>query len=181
MAGFIGRNVAIEAVGSVKAWTAETAPDGWLICDGSEVSRTVYSRLFSVIGVVYGEGDSSTTFNLPDTQAVSIKGIGTQEINGRTKTGPASLGEKQEDQMQRITGTLTAKSDGSTFAFFYSSSGAFSLSTLRLNRASGGTSSDGRYEDAGFNSADSPDARTSATDEGQTNDNSIGMNYIIKY
>ena len=97
MAGFIGRNVAIEAVGSVKAWTANTPPDGWLICDGSEASRTVYSRLFSVIGVIYGPGGGSTTFNLPNTSGLSIKGIGNAIISGRTKTGPVSLGEVQED------------------------------------------------------------------------------------
>ena len=43
-----------------------SAPSGFLICDGSAVSRTDYARLFSAIGVSYGNGDGSTTFNLPD-------------------------------------------------------------------------------------------------------------------
>ena len=43
-----------------------TAPTGWLICDGTNVSRTTYSDLFSAIGVTYGAGDGSTTFGLPD-------------------------------------------------------------------------------------------------------------------
>lgn len=42
-----------------------TVPDGYFACDGAAVSRTEYSRLFSVIGTYYGEGDQSTTFNLP--------------------------------------------------------------------------------------------------------------------
>lgn len=41
-------------------------PVNWRICDGSEISRTAYSKLFNVIGTTYGEGDGETTFNLPD-------------------------------------------------------------------------------------------------------------------
>ena len=41
-------------------------PDGCLVCDGSAVSRTDYAELFDVIGVSYGTGDGSSTFNLPD-------------------------------------------------------------------------------------------------------------------
>jgi microcystin-dependent protein len=43
-----------------------TVPDNFLVCDGSAVSRTTYADLFDVIGTVYGAGDGSTTFNLPD-------------------------------------------------------------------------------------------------------------------
>ena len=59
-------------------WTQTTAPDGWLICDGSQVSRTTYSDLFSVIGTTFGSGDGSTTFTLPDLRAVFIRGAGSQ-------------------------------------------------------------------------------------------------------
>lgn len=53
-------------IGSITAYGKETAPANWLICDGSEVNRTTYSDLFKVIGTKYGEGDGSTTFNLPN-------------------------------------------------------------------------------------------------------------------
>ena len=49
-------------------YVAGTAPDGWLLCDGSAVSRTTYADLFAVMGETYGAGDGSTTFNLPDTR-----------------------------------------------------------------------------------------------------------------
>lgn len=52
--------------GIVSIFAGTTAPDGWLICDGSAVSRTTYSNLFDVIGTSYGNGDGSTTFNLPN-------------------------------------------------------------------------------------------------------------------
>ena len=46
--------------------SAGTAPTNYLLCDGSAVSRTTYSALFSAIAENYGEGDGSSTFNLPD-------------------------------------------------------------------------------------------------------------------
>ena len=55
-------------VGTIKPWGKATAPDGYLLCDGSAVSRTTYADLFGVIGTTYGTGDNSTTFNVPDLQ-----------------------------------------------------------------------------------------------------------------
>lgn len=54
--------------GAVMAWTTANAPAGWLLCDGSAVSRTDYATLFNTIGTTYGAGDGSTTFNLPNLQ-----------------------------------------------------------------------------------------------------------------
>ncbi len=53
-------------IGTIIQWASNTIPNGWLLCDGSAVSRSTYSDLFSVIGTNFGVGDSSTTFNLPD-------------------------------------------------------------------------------------------------------------------
>lgn len=52
--------------GEGKLWFTATAPTGWLLCDGTNVSRTTYADLFAVIGTTYGPGDGSTTFNVPD-------------------------------------------------------------------------------------------------------------------
>jgi microcystin-dependent protein len=54
------------APGVVMDYAGSTAPDGWLMCYGQSISRTTYYRLFAAIGVTYGAGDGSTTFNLPD-------------------------------------------------------------------------------------------------------------------
>ena len=51
-----------------------TAPAGWFICDGHEVSRAAYPALFAAIGVTYGDGDGSTTFNLPDFRGRFLRG-----------------------------------------------------------------------------------------------------------
>lgn len=53
-------------VGTIAPFGGTTDPSYWLICDGRAVSRTDYASLFSVIGTTYGEGDGSTTFNIPD-------------------------------------------------------------------------------------------------------------------
>ena len=52
-------------VGSVTAYAGRFTPPGWLLCDGSSVSRTDYPELFLAIGTTYGSGDGRSTFNLP--------------------------------------------------------------------------------------------------------------------
>ena len=53
-------------IGSYIQFSGSQAPAGFLVCNGSAVSRTTYSRLFAVIGTTYGSGNGSTTFNLPN-------------------------------------------------------------------------------------------------------------------
>ncbi len=55
--------------GSVMPYAGAAAPDGWLMCDGSAVSRETYAALFAIIGITYGAGDGAATFNLPDMRA----------------------------------------------------------------------------------------------------------------
>lgn len=52
--------------GSIFMWPTNSAPTGFLLCDGTAVSRTTYATLFALIGTTFGVGDGSTTFNLPN-------------------------------------------------------------------------------------------------------------------
>jgi microcystin-dependent protein len=61
-------------VGSVQYFAMSTPPPGWLVADGSAVSRTTYSSLFTAIGTTYGAGDTTTTFNLPDLKGQFLRG-----------------------------------------------------------------------------------------------------------
>ncbi len=66
------------------------APEGWLLCDGAEISRSIYARLFTFIGDSWGIGDGATTFNLPDMQDRAPVGAGallpmTGEVGSSTK------------------------------------------------------------------------------------------------
>ena len=63
--------------GVLVPFAGSTSPDGWLLCDGSAVSRTTYIDLFAVISTIYGEGDGSATFNLPDMGGKGPKGYDT--------------------------------------------------------------------------------------------------------
>lgn len=53
-------------IGSIIAYTGASVPNGYLVCDGSAISRTTYADLFDTIGTMYGDGDGVSTFNLPD-------------------------------------------------------------------------------------------------------------------
>lgn len=61
-------------VGEVRWYAGRTVPSGWLLCNGQAVSRTLYPKLFAAIGTVYGKGNGSTTFNLPNLAGKFIQG-----------------------------------------------------------------------------------------------------------
>jgi microcystin-dependent protein len=65
--------------GTVLPFAGATAPEGFLLCDGSAVSRTDYADLFAAIGTTHGAGNGSTTFNLPD-------------LRGRVAAGKDNMG-----------------------------------------------------------------------------------------
>ena len=74
---------------------AHEVPTGWLQCNGAEVSRTTYARLFRKIGTKYGAGNGSTTFNLPDLQHRVLEGTNTT----------SEVAQKVEAGLPDITGT----------------------------------------------------------------------------
>lgn len=80
-------------IGSVLSSGVSALPAGWLDCDGSAVSRSVYSSLFLAIGTTYGSGDGLTTFNLPDLRGRSAIGQGTGPSLSARAIG-VSLGEE---------------------------------------------------------------------------------------
>lgn len=77
MGGTFVASVPAVPVGVMEAFAGSSAPTGWLLCDGTAVSRTTYSNLYSVIGTTYGVGDGSTTFGLPDMRGRVPMGAGT--------------------------------------------------------------------------------------------------------
>ena len=64
---------------------------GYLLCDGSAVSRTTYADLFNIISTTYGSGDDSTTFNLPDFTNTTLKGADATTDTLGTTTGANSI------------------------------------------------------------------------------------------
>jgi microcystin-dependent protein len=89
--------------GAIMPFAMSTAPSGWLLADGSAVSRATYAGLFSAIGTTWGAGDGSTTFNLPDLRGAFVRGAGSHGTetmaDGNAYAGPA-VGSYKDDQMQ---------------------------------------------------------------------------------
>ena len=73
----------INPCGMIVNFSGDNAPNGWLICDGSEISKTTYASLFAVIGTKYGSASNSNNFKLPD--------LG-ERIPAGFKSGTNSLG-----------------------------------------------------------------------------------------
>lgn len=70
-------------IGTIMTWPASSLPSPkWLICNGSEISRTTYAVLFSRIGTTYGAGNGTTTFNLPNTSGKFLIGVGVDPLAG---------------------------------------------------------------------------------------------------
>lgn len=136
-----------------------SAPTGYLLCDGSAVSRTTYSALFGVIGTAYGAGDGTTTFNVPPMGVFfrNVDTTGTYDpdylsrsaINGGNATGVGSL---QAFQIQSHSHVLPGGANG----------------------ALGGTLT------PPFQTPVANSASTLATGGNQTNPVNVYANYIIK-
>lgn len=88
--------------GTTIHFASTTAPAGFLVSDGSAVSRTTYSALFAVIGTLYGAGDGSTTFNLPDEV--------TNNRHRRASGGSLSVGDTHGDEIKSHTHSSNAAS-----------------------------------------------------------------------
>lgn len=69
-------SVIADPPGVVKGYGGAAAPAGYLICDGSAVSRATYPALFAAIGTTYGAGNGTTTFGLPDGRGRTLIGAG---------------------------------------------------------------------------------------------------------
>lgn len=89
----VGTSVASTVpTGCVQMFAGSSAPLGWLVCDGSEKSRTTYSALFAVVGTTYGNGNGSSTFNIPDLRGRIPMGVGTGAGGGTSGTGKPTGG-----------------------------------------------------------------------------------------
>lgn len=150
--------------GCVQAFAGATTPQGWLLCDGSAVSRTDYADLYAVIGDTYGAGDGSTTFNLPDLVDKFVE-------------GSATSGTVRSAGLPNITGSLST-SGTFTRGNDYSSTGAITITKFS-------------YENCGYSSGNGEvlqnigiDASRSSSIYGNSSTvqpPAVTMRYIIKY
>lgn len=150
----------VESVpaGAVQAFAMATPPSGWLKCNGAALSRTTYSTLFAAIGVVFGAGDGSTTFNIPDLRGEFVRGLD----DGRGVDIGRTIGSSQADSFKSHTHTADGWSAAQTFSVY---DGVI----------------DGSYNAGGSDRNYVQNPVTSATGDTETRPRNIALLYCIKY
>lgn len=119
----------VEPAGNI-AWTARsTAPAGWLLADGTAVSRVTYADLFAAIGTTYGAGNGSTTFNLPNLKGRVPVGrdAGQSEFDSLGETGGAKTHTLTDAQVPNTQVKTT--NAGGTLAY-RATAGTYDVGTL---------------------------------------------------
>ena len=129
-------------VASVTSFARPTAPDGWLLCDGKAVSRSVYARLFQAIGTIYGKGDGSTTFNLPDMRGLFVRGHDPEGKNDLKR----EFGSYQGDQIQSHSHSDSGHNHSGNIGAEGNHSHSGSTGAGGSHSHSGSASSDGRHD-----------------------------------
>ena len=95
VAGSLNSQTTIPS-GTIIAFAGQNIPTGYLLCNGSNVSRTTYATLFSVIGTLYGSGDNSTTFTLPDLKDRFLEGANTYSVGTYISAGLPNISGKAQ-------------------------------------------------------------------------------------
>lgn len=122
--------------GVMVPFAGTNVPDGWLLCNGAEVSRTTYASLFAAIGTKWGEGDGVSTFTLPLFHKRFAEGT----------TNPDEVGTYVEAGAPNITGENG--SNWSAIGAFYKISSSRSFSSPENGAAKVGfdaSLSEGKY------------------------------------
>lgn len=123
------------------AGPAENIPEGWMLCDGSAISRSEYANLYKTIGVCWGTGDGATTFNIPDLRGMFLRGVSGESGNDPDADSRVLLtdnggntgnnvGSYQGDAIRNIRGDAKAVL---TRVDHEASDGALKLDHSRLN------------------------------------------------
>jgi len=162
----------------------EQIPYGWMLCDGSEISRTEYANLYNAIGVCWGIGDGSTTFNLPDMRGMFLRGVSGESendpdaetrlvLNDNGGNTGNNVGSYQGDAIRNIVGEIDGGGDDGPLPAGGEGTGAFEVGPWRGNGADG-------HNGAGAHSFNFDASRVVPIG----NDNrpkNVYVNYIIKY
>ena len=178
-------------IGSITAYTLAISPPGWLICDGSSVSRIIYKSLFDVIGTTFGTGDNSTTFNIPNYQGAFLRGAGTNgNYSGLLNTSQSHATQTHNHSASSVvtdlghTHTQTTLNDdfnNNGPAYPEQFTGNSSPSFARSDSAGTKTWTNITSQMTGISVQTTINNNTTFTDANETRPYNFGVHWIIKY
>ena len=157
---------ALCPAGTILPYAGDTAPSGWLLCDGTSISRTTYSVLYGVVGNRFGSADGST-FRVPDFRGRFLRGrdggVGRDDdrnsryaMNGGGATGDA-VGSVQDEQFRSHRHSIPTDTRGSN------------ADNLTLTGTSGSDENFSYDPGSGYEGGN------------ETRPDNANVNYIIKY
>jgi microcystin-dependent protein len=155
--------------GMVMPYAGTSAPTGWLACNGAAVSRSTYSDLFGVIGETHGQGDNSTTFNVPDYRGRFLRGV----------DGGAGVDPDAASRTAMATGGATGDAVGSVQADDYKAH-THDFSDGLTTAAGGRTANTGSGDIFGPDSATKTTTSMPASGGSETRPKNANVLYIIK-
>jgi microcystin-dependent protein len=124
--------------GEIRAFAGTTPPDGWLLCDGSSVSRSTYAGLFYVISTAYGTADG-TSFNLPDLRGRFLRGADNGAGNDPNASSRSTIaaGGNTGDAVGSLQGGATKIYNTITTSSFSIKNAEKTIYTSSFDRANG--------------------------------------------
>lgn len=160
-------------VGTISAYGGSSAPSGYLLCNGSEVSKTTYASLYAVIGDKFGTASVNTKFRLPDLREATTKGVGlTSKSSNHYDADGLALGEFIDDRIKAHSHRIMTYAGGQT-----------SISNVYGNTgiASNIDASDSLAYVTNVTRSGSKGPIIESTGSATTEVKAVGVNYIIKY
>lgn len=155
-------NKRMNPIGEVIMWAGTSAPYGYLICNGAQVSRTTYAALFAIVGTSFGQGNGTTTFHLPDLRGRFVRGL----------DGGAGVDPDAASRTAMNTGGATGNNIGSV------QSDAFEAHTHTFESTTGVGIIDN--PDENDNGASGNVVTTSSTGGNETRPVNAYLNFIVK-
>lgn len=153
-------------VGTVMDYAGGTAPTNYALCYGQAISRTDFAALFAILGVLYGAGDGSTTFNLPD-------------LRGRVVAGKDDMGGTLAARLTSLPNTLGASGGAQSHTLSVNEMPSHSHDMLGFSGARNNGAGPAGSSDVGTANTN----MTQATGNGQAHNNvqpTFVLNKIIK-